>query len=794
MDGSDPEGAATYRRASAHWGDYQVLVAGDRVVGARPDPDDPAPAPLLENAPDAQHHPTRVATPAVRRRWLDNGPGPDDRRGAPDDEYLAVDWETALDLLAGEFDRVRREHGNTAVYGGSYGWASAGRFHHSQSQLHRLLNTIGGYTASRDTYSHAAIEVLVPHVLGRAGLAELLENPPAWEVIAEHTDLVVSFGGLRVSNTWNSAGGRAAQTAEPAMRTAARNGVRFVSVSPLRDDTPDGVDAEWLPAAPGTDTAIMFALAHVLLTEGLADTAFLDRYTVGADHLRRYVLGETDGTPKDPEWAAELSGLPAATLRELARRMAAGRTLLNVGWSVQRTRHGEQPLWAGIALAAFLGQIGLPGGGFAAGYGSTGRYGGGATPGGLPRLPQGSNPVDEFIPVARVADMLLHPGPGGVYEYNGELRRYPDIRLVAWSGGNPFHHHQDLERLSCAFARPETVLVVETHWTATARHADIVLPSTTALERDDIVASRGDLRLRAAPRAVSPHGQARDEYDVYADLARRLGVRHAFTEGRTSGEWLRHMYETWRGGQRAPLPGFGEFWAAGTVDLPGRVHPSAVLAEFRRDPDSVPLGTPSGRIELYSETIAGFGYAECPGHPVWLPEEGERLRSLESGTSPLLLIANQPGTKLHSQQDMGAYSRAGKIGERAPIRLHPDDAAARGLAPGDIVRVSNARGSCLAGAEISDALRQGVAQLSTGAWYDPSAPDVSCAHGNPNVLTEDIGTSRLSQGCTGQHVRVEVEAYEGAPPPVRAFEPPRLAPGSTGGQAPVAGEPGGTPR
>ncbi len=767
--------AATARRVSSHWGDYQVLVSDDRVVGARPDPDDPAPAPLLENAPAAQHHTTRVATPAVRRCWLNNGPGPDDQRGASDDEYQAVDWGTALDLLAGELDRVRRVHGNTAIYGGSYGWASAGRFHHSQSQLHRLLNSIGGYTASRNTYSHAAIEVLVPHVLGQGGLLELLDRPPAWEVITQHTDLVVSFGGLRVSNTYNSAGGRAAQTAQPAMRDAARNGVSFASISPLRDDTPDDVDAEWLPAAPGTDTAIMFALMHVLLTEGYADTAFLDRYTVGADRIRHHVLGEADGTPKGPEWAAEISGLPAQRIRALARRMASGRTLLNVGWSVQRTRYGEQPLWAGIALAACLGQIGLPGGGFAAGYGSTGRYGGGATPGGLPRFLQGANPVDSFIPVARFADTLLEAGSRPDYEYNGQHRSYPDIRMVAWSGGNPFHHHQDLARLTTAFRVPETVLVVETHWTATARHADIVLPSTTTLERDDIAASQGDLRLRTVPRSVSPHGQARDEYDTYTDLARRLGVADAFTEGRTSGQWLRHMYDTWRAGQREPLPDFDAFWEAGSVDLPDREHPSSVLSDFRDDPDHAPLGTPSGRIELYSATIAGFGYPECPGHPVWLPAD-ERIGSTRSQRWPLLLITNQPGTKLHSQQDMGAHSRAEKVGGRAPIRMHPDDAAARGLAGGDIVEVGNDRGTLLAGVVVSDALRVGVVQLSTGAWFDPSAAEVTCAHGNPNVLTADIGTSRLSQGCTGQHVLVEVHApAAGDPPPVRAFEPPRIS-------------------
>ncbi|MUL43901.1 molybdopterin-dependent oxidoreductase [Streptomonospora sp. PA3] len=767
MDGHGEQAVGV--STSSHWGAYDVLVSGGRVVGVRAD--DPDAAPLSGNVPDAQHHATRVAAPAVRRRWLENGPGSDSLRGAPGDEYVELDWDTVLDLLAAEFDRVRSEHGNAAIYGGSYGWASAGRFHHSQSQIHRFLNTIGGYTRSRNTYSHACVEVLLPHVMGLGGTADLLERAPTWDAVARHTDLIVTFGGLRLSNTWNTSGGRARQSAAAGMRAAAEKGVQTVSISPLRDDTVDEMGAQWLPADPGTDTAIQLALIHTLFDEGLADFDFLDRYTVGADVLRRYVRGEHDGVAKTPEWAEGLCRLPAATLRDLARRMAGGRTLVNVGWSVQRTRFGEQPLWGGVALAACLGQIGLPGGGFATGYGSTGNYAGGSTPSGLPRFPQGINPVDSAIPVARVADMLLNPGEP--YDYNGRRHAYPDIRLVAWSGGNPFHHHQDLARLTRAFSRPETVLVVETHWTATARHADIVLPSTTSLERDDIGASQGDLRVRAMPRAVPAHGSARDEYDVYADLAERLGVRGEFTEGRTSAQWLRHMYRQWRNRYRTPLPDFDAFWAAGGVDIPDRVEDTTLFGDFRADPGAHPLGTPSGRIELYSQTIASFGYDDCPGHPAWLPGP-ERIGGERARRWPLLLIANQPRGRLHSQQDMGAYSRSQKVADRARLRMHPDDARARGIADGDVVRVRNDRGSLLAGVETSTAVRPDVVQLSTGAWYDPSSSEATCVHGNPNVLTADTGSSALSQGTTGQHVLVEVARYEGEPPPVRAFEPPRL--------------------
>jgi biotin/methionine sulfoxide reductase len=144
----------------------------------------------------------------------------------------------------------------------------------------------------------------------------------------------------------------------------------------------------------------------------------------------------------------------------------------------------------------------------------------------------------------------------------------------------------------------------------------------------------------------------------------------------------------------------------------------------------------------------------------------------------LHLIANQPATRLHSQLDVGPVSRASKVDGREPVSINPADAAVRGIAAGDVVRVFNDRGACLAGAVLTDAIRPGVVQLATGAWFDPvDTPDgVLCVHGNPNVLTADVPTSRLSQGCAGQQARVEVERYTGTPPPVTVTEPPSLAP------------------
>jgi biotin/methionine sulfoxide reductase len=227
----------------------------------------------------------------------------------------------------------------------------------------------------------------------------------------------------------------------------------------------------------------------------------------------------------------------------------------------------------------------------------------------------------------------------------------------------------------------------------------------------------------------------------------------------------------------ADAPDFDAFWEAGELVLPTLPWDGGIIRAFRREPDKAPLPTPSGKIEIVSETIARFGYRDCPGHPTWLPPS-EGLGSPRAARFPLQLIANQPATRLHSQLDFGAVSQASKIKEREPLRIHPQDAAERGIRDGDIVRVFNDRGACLAGAVLSEALRPGVAQLSTGAWYDPedAAADLPiCVHGNPNVLTRDAGTSRLAQGCTGQITVVEIERFDGPLPPVRAFDPPETA-------------------
>ena len=732
---------------SSHWGAFEVDVEGDRIVATRPFGEDPGPSGIPEALPAAVHHRTRVARPSIRRGWLQ------DRRGERgSDDFVELPWEEALDIAAEEIDRVRRQHGNEAIFGGSYGWASAGRFHHAQSQVHRFLNSIGGYVASFGSYSTGCAQAIMPHVFGLDFLKLLYQCQDGWQTLHEHTETLVMFGGINPKNSQVSMGGITRHETAGWFDRFAAKGTRCINIGPQRGDAPEG--CEWLPLRPGSDTAMMLALAHVLETEGLTDHDFLGRYCVGFERFRPYLMGETDGTPKSPDWAAPLCGVEPETIRLLARRMAATRTLITVAWSLQRAEHGEQPYWMSAVLAAMLGQIGLPGGGVGYGYGAIG---------GIGRFLRGlrgmtfsqlTNPVKTVIPVARIGDMLRNPG--APYDFNGRREPYPDIRLIYWAGGNPYHHHQDLNALHDAWQKPETIIVNEPWWTATAKRADIVFPATTPYERQDIGRSNLDDYLFHMPRLIPPVGEARDDYTIFAGLAERLGAGATFTEGRSASEWISRLYGEYREAAAAEgieVPDLETLRELNWVRLPIRVEgPNRKLfPPFREDPDAFPLGTPSGRIEIFSETIAGFGYDDCPGHPVWLPPS--EWLGAATAEAPLHLVSPQPGDKLHSQLESALADAEGARPET--LLIHPEDATARGIETGDLIRVFNARGACRARALVSDGINPGVVALPTGAWFGDPGGNID-PDGNPNVLTMDVGTSRLGQGCSAHTALVEV--------------------------------------
>jgi biotin/methionine sulfoxide reductase len=756
----------------SHFGAFLAEVEEGTVVGARPFARDPDPSPLIAALPAAVHSPTRVAQPMVREGWLKGGPGRGAGRGR--EPFVPVTWERALDLVASELARVKRDHGHAAIMGGSYGWASAGIFHEARTQVRRFLAAFGGFVDQATNYSFGTAMTFLPHVIGSAQAAT---GPlTSWSSIARHARLVVLFGGANPKNMQVAKGGCGVHAVGGWMTELARAGVKVVNVSPIREDGPLATAPEWIAIRPNTDTAMLLALVHTLIAEGLHDRDFLARYCTGFERVEPYLMGATDGQPKDAEWAAAITGVPAETIRTLARRMAQVRTMVSASWSLQRADHGEQPYWAVILLAAALGQIGLPGGGFGFGYGSAAGIAEAPRAFGPPAMESLSNPLNQSIPVARIADCLLDPG--GSYDYNGRRATYPDIRLIYWAGGNPFHHHQDTNRLRRAWQCPDTIIVHEPWWTATARHADIVLPATTTLERNDIGSSHRDNFVFAMQQAVAPVGEAHSDFAIFCELARRLDCEAAYSAGRDENGWLRHLYDCWREKVRtnqAAIPDFDGFWQDGVLEIPRHADEYILLGDFRADPQKHRLATPSGRIELYSEKIAGFGYDDCPPHATWL-EPFEWLGAEAAKSYPLHLVSSQPRHRLHSQIDFGPVSAAEKIAGREAVAIHPEDARARGIGDGDVVRLYNARGACLAGAQLTDTVSRVVLRLACGAWYDPADTDTDavCAHGNANMLTRDRGTSRLGQGPSSATTLVEIERVAAPVPPVRAFVPPPM--------------------
>jgi len=770
--------------SASHWGVFWANVENGVWNAVRPWEKDPYPSHQIEGVMDSVYSPSRIRYPMVRKAWLDGGPGASpETRGS--DDFVRVTWEQALDLVAGELRRVSDTYGPGGIFAGSYGWKSSGKVHNCQSLLRRLLNTglEGRFVNSTGDYSTGASQVIMPHV---TGTLEVYEQQTVWPVLVESTDVLVFWGADPLTTnqiSWTVAD----HDAYPYFAQFRDTGKKVIVIDPIRSRTAEFFNADLIQIRPHTDVAMMLGIAHALYSEGLHDQAFLDEYTTGFDRFLPYLTGESDGVPKTPEWAAEICGVPAETLVELARLFAANRTMLASGWSIQRQRHGEQAHWMLVTLASMLGQIGLPGGGFGLSY----HYACGGAPsasamavGGMPdggAAVAGAAWITDAgaysIPVSRIVEMLENPG--GSFQNNGAELPFPDVYMAYWVGGNPFHHHQDRNRMRKAWQKLETVVVHDFQWTATARHADIVLPATTSYERNDIenVGDYSAKALVAMKKVVDPLFEARNEYDIFADIAERLGARDAFTEGRDEMGWLRHLYQGGVDQARASglqVPDFNAFWEAGILEfeIPERSRSFVRYAGFRSDPLFEPLGTPSGLIEIYSRTIERMGYDDCPPHPTWMPPE-EWAEGF-----PLHVNTSHPNSRLHSQLN-GTVLRDGyAVAGREPCRMHPADAAARGIEDGDVVRVFNNRGQILAGAVITDAVRQGVLEVNEGGWYDPvDAADAGtlCAYGDVNALTGDIPTSRLANGNSGHTCLAEVEKFAGALPPVRVFDAPTNA-------------------
>ncbi len=712
----------------AHWGAFSAVVENEKLLRCEPFFADQDPSPMLNTIPELVYSDKRIRQPMVRRSWLKSREK-SDRTLRGREDFVAVDWETALDLVAEENRRVRDRYGASGIFNGSYGWSSAGRVNHARTLVRRFYNLGGGGIDQQGNYSWGAAQFFLPYVIGT--YMPLTGRVTDWPSVVDHCEIFVAFGGLALKNSQVASGGAGEHSLKPALLQLAAKGTPVINISPMRDDCPAFVNAEWIPIRPNTDVALMLALGYEIERLGAVDNAFLQSHCVGYPQLRDYLLGHSDGQAKTAQWASAITGIPAARISLLAQQLCGKRSFITCSYSVQRAHRGEQPYWMMIALSSMLGQPGLPGAGFSFGHGSMNSVGNPRTEGPSPLMSTGRNPIEDLaIPVARISDMLLNPGQE--YRFQGKTHHYPDIHLIHWAGGNPFHHHQQLNRLVEGWQRPDTVIVQDIVWTPAAQMADIVLPVTTSLERNDIGGSSKDRFVLAMHQAIKPQHQARNDFDIFADIAERLGYRDTFTEGRDEMAWIKHLYQRCavaHQGKGIDFPEFETFWQQGHVEIPP-----------------------------FSQTIAGYQLEDFGPHPEWQPPQ-EWLGAPIGERFPLHMISIQPHDRLHSQMDATPSVQANKTAGRETLWMHPDDAAARGISDGDVIEVSNDRGRMQAGVRLTDGVSPQVVLIATGAWFDPGFGKAWKPYdraGNPNVLTLDIGTSSLTQGPNAMSCLVEI--------------------------------------
>ena len=685
-----------------------------------------------------QYHPDRLLYPLKRTG----------RRG--EGKWARISWDEALDLVAGEMRRVKEAYGNGALFV-PYGTGSYSQLNGSVV-ARRLMNLFGGCLGIYNSYSWAAINVATPTVYGTLQTGNQRQD---WL----NSKYILMWG-------WNPAEMRDGTNSELFVRRAREAGARTVCLDPRMSPTAVCLADEWIPIRPGTDAAMMSAMAYVMLTEGLHDAEFVRTHCVGFDasqmppgcegeeSYRDYLLGSRDGTPKTPDWAEPITAVPRATIARIAREYATTKpAVLYQGYGMQRRAYGEQVVRAGCVLAAITGNVGIHGG-WASGLAN--QPDGGCA---WYVFPTGENPVKASIPVFLWSEAVLHgKGMGAEHGVIGTDRLDTDIKLIYAIASNCLvNQHANINR-SVAILRDESkveFLVVQDQFlTSTARYADVVLPACTQFETWGVEDGwKYGEEVLLMPKVVEPPGETKSDYRICAQIAERLDIGAAYTEGRDERSWVEWCLGHYRGTRFPDLPSLDAFEAsnAGVYSKPV-TDPQVAFADFHRDPEKHPLDTPSGKIEIFSKRLFEMGRPdEIPAVPKYI-QEWESPFGPEAQRFPLQAIGHHTLHRVHSTLDNNDW-----LAEAFPQRafLNPLDAQARGLADGDAVKVWNDRGATVLPCRITPRVMPGVVNIPEGAWWEPDEQGVDRG-GNINVLTSERWTP-LAFGTAQHTAMVQVE-------------------------------------
>ncbi len=687
--------------------------------------------------------------------------------------FKRITWQEAVDTIASEWIRIRDTYGPGSRYVNYATGISA--LMRGNTLAKRLLSLDGGYLDSYNSYSTACIRQTTSLMYGTNRTGNSLED---WL----NTNLIILWGHNPAETKFD--------TTMYYLKKAREKGVPIVVVDPRKNDTALMLEAEWIPIRPATDSAMMDAMAYVIIREKLLDQDFLDRCCLGfdKDHMPEgidpsecylsYVTGEKDGIPKTPEWAEAITGVKAEQIRSLAIRYATAKpAALIQGYGPQRNAYGEQSTRGGILLACLTGNVGIKGG-WASGAGGNSRHKN-------PSFPMPVNPYPMKIPVflwteavvrghelteldgvtaeGRDGGLKGRQNPGTEQSRDGQsssgdICLASDIKMILNLAGNCLiNQHSHINRTSEILkdtSKCEFIVCTDLFMTPSAKFADILLPGVSMFECENITMpwQYGDF-LGFNNKVIEPLYEGRFEYEWLSEVADRLGLYEEFTEGRSAGEWLESIYHDLRR-EETELPDYETFKKEGIYRY--KNNPEVIAFEKeRKDPDAYPFPTESGRIEIFSPKIYRTSYKEfVPAIPRYVepPEGPQDPLSLRY---PLQLTGWHTKRRCHSIHD---NNRAMDKIDPQVLWIHEKDAWARGLGDGDEALVWNDRGCIRIPVRVTDRIMEGVTALSQGAWYKPDKDGTDRA-GSINVLTS-LRPTAYAKGNPQHTNLVEVKKAE----------------------------------
>lgn len=686
-----------------------------------------------------QYHPDRLKYPLIR-----NG-----KRG--EGKFRRANWDEALDLITSNIIKIKNEYGNQSIFV-PYGTGSYNQLNGRQT-AYRLFNMIGGSLGYYNSYSWAAISKATPYVFGTSITGNQRQD---WI----NSKYIIMW-------SWNPCEMRDGTNSEYFLKKAKENGAKIICIDPRMSLSAVNLADEWIPIRPGTDIALMSAMAYVLITENIYDKDFVKKYCVGFDKSQMpagaenaesysdYILGVFDGIPKTPEWAEKITAIPKEIITRIAFEYANTKpAMLYQGYGMQRRAYGETAVIGGCVLSALTGNIGIQGG-CASGIALQANDGGPF----WNVFPTGINPVKAQIPsflwteaVLRGKDMTKKDGVKDADKLESNIKL-----IYAVASNALINQHANINRTAKILTDESLVkffVLHEQFMTPTAKFADVLLPVCTQFEMWGLEDGwkYGD-EVILMQKLFEPPFETKSDYQICTEIAERLGVKNEYTEGRNEKEWIEWALNHYRSTRFPEVPNLDEFEKSnmGVYSSPVK-DPAIAFKSFRVDPEKNKLNTPSGKIEIFSKELYDMNDPQyIPPIPKYI-EEWESPFGDESEKYPLQVIGHHYMSRVHSTHDNNDWTN-----EAFPQRvfINEIDAGVRGIKDGDKVKIFNERGMIIMPCRVTKRILPGVIDIPQGAWWTPDENGID-RRGCVNVLTSERWTP-LAFGNAQHTVMAQVE-------------------------------------